>query len=121
MSKGADRMNAPANSDKIKKNLIIIGISVALTCLTLIMPCDIDHSEDLKKLRFGLPFPFLEQTSTLTPPEDWYPTFVGIENPLKTPTRFRLWAFLIDVIVFSQIFTAFRVMMKNRRMLKERE
>lgn len=114
-------MDQEGKADKLKDFFLIIGISVVLTCLTLIAPCGVDQEGDLENLRFGLPFPFVEQTSTLTPPEDWYPAFVGIEGPQETPTRLRPWAFLVDVIVFSQIFTAFRVMIKNRRMLKDRE
>jgi len=114
-------MEKDKKTEIIRTYAIVIAISFALTCLTLVVPCGVKDSAGMSALRFGLPFPFVQQASTLTPPEAAYPRYAGIENPLETPTRIRPLLFLIDVVIFSQIVIAVRNILRNRKERAARE
>jgi hypothetical protein len=101
----------------MKKKLYIIAITVSLllTCLTVLMPCGADKAENLSGLTYGLPFTFVIQESTLTPPADRFPAYISIGSPWENPTRFRPLYFVIDWLIIAQIVIAAQNVLIFRR------
>ena len=100
---------------KVKFYILIMGISLVLTCLTVIVPCSVGGAEDLQALKFGLPFPFIVQESAQTPAGESMPVFASIGSPLENLTSFKPLYFLIDLFVIAQIVLAVYNILKNKK------
>jgi hypothetical protein len=101
----------------MNKKLLITAVVVSLlvTCLTVIIPCGAEKTEDLSHLAYGLPFSFIIQESTISPPDGRYPTYVPVSGPWETPTHFRLLYFIIDFLLIAQIVIAVINMLQYQR------
>ncbi|MBX5476296.1 MAG: hypothetical protein IRZ18_04135 [Clostridia bacterium] len=76
--------------------LLFVSV-VAVLATPFFVPATITDASQLGHLRFGAPWPFVEQASSLTPPDSAYPMKTTLLSPLENPTRFLLFPFALDV------------------------
>lgn len=62
-------------------NLIIVLVS------PMIIPSIANNQLEINYIKFGFPYPFIEQRSTLTPHKEMFPFWLTQQNPWENPTR----------------------------------
>lgn len=80
----------------IALGLLFVSV-VAVLATPFFVPATITDVTQLTHLRLGAPWPFVEQASSLTPPDSAYPMKITLLSPLENPTRFLLVPFALDV------------------------
>lgn len=90
---------------------LLAGILITLSTPILI-PATVNGPGDLDRLRFGWPFTFLHQRSSLTPPDWWFPNRVGLTDDPMTFLLPQFWAstafFAVAIFVFGLLVQSAR-------------
>jgi len=82
--------------------MIVVLISFILVWLTpFFIPTTVSSQSQLYEVRFGAPFPFIEQTSWLTPFEEDFPLNLTVLSPWENPTRILPGNMVLSVISIS--------------------
>lgn len=98
-------MNLKTISIVMMISLIIVGIT------PLIIPVTVTEPSQLSNLRFGAPLPFIQQESTLQPPDEWFPYKLVLLSPWENPTQILWGNFLASVVLFSIVLTVFGIVL----------
>jgi len=74
-------------------------ISLIIVLLSpFLFPVEVTSFSELKALRFGFPFPFIEQASYIIPAREDFPLKLTMQNPLHHVTQISLGNFALSVL-----------------------
>lgn len=92
------------NKKLLKQLIRDVFIGFAITIFSpLFSPYTVTELDQLSDLRFGFPFRFVIQQSSLTPPEDFLPMKVEIGSIHNNPTRIITRNFILSLILITLI------------------
>jgi len=73
---------------KYKVILAILSLSLIFILLNpIVFPTIVNDVNELRNLKIGVPIYYITQKSTKDIPEDWYPYWTTLQNPMETPTQ----------------------------------
>lgn len=99
-------------------------ISLIIVLLSpFLIPVKVTSFSELKVLKFGFPFPFIEQTSNIIPAREDFPLRLTMQNPLEHVTQILLGNFALSVINVMVFYLACwyvikMIVMKRKRATK---
>lgn len=109
-----------------KVMLCTFFISLILVLLSpFLFPVKVTSFSELKALRFGFPFPFIEQASNIIPAREDFPLRLTMQNPLKHVTQISLGNFALSVLNVMVFYLACWyfikiVVMRKKRLIRSK-
>ncbi|KQL54029.1 hypothetical protein AN964_11325 [Heyndrickxia shackletonii] len=103
-----------------KVMLYTFTISLVLVLLSpFLLPVEVTNFSQLKALRFGFPFPFIEQVSNIIPDREEFPIRLTMQNPLTNVTQILLGNLVLSVLNVMVFYLAcwyfIKIMMFKRK------
>ncbi|MBS4172951.1 hypothetical protein [Bacillus sp. FJAT-49736] len=96
-------------------------VSFVLVLLSpFLFPVKVTSFSELKALRFGFPYPFIEQTSNIVPAREDFPITLTMLNPLKNVTQILLGNLALSVFNVMVLYLACWYLIKRIVMRKKR-
>lgn len=96
-------------------------ISLILVLLSpFLFPVEVNNFSQLKALRFGFPFPFIEQASNIIPAREDFPLRFTMLNPLKNVTQILLGNLALSVLNVMVFYLACWYLIKTIVMKKKK-
>ncbi|WP_100401928.1 hypothetical protein [Bacillus sp. FJAT-42315] len=100
----------------MKKEKRLVFIIVALNLLVFISPLvtsfTVNSHEELSRVSFGLPFPFIEQDQSGYTPS--YPSEMNFSAPQENPTSIKLGGFIASFLTVNGVVFLVRYLLKWR-------